>query len=72
MAATEMLVDELAAETGRDAIALRRLNVLKSGMKNTQGLVPAGHLRMDELLALAEQEPLWICLLYTSPSPRDS
>ena len=60
MAATEMLVDELAAETGRDAIALRRLNVLKSGMKNTQGLVPAGHLRMDELLALAEQEPLWI------------
>ncbi|GLS79840.1 xanthine dehydrogenase family protein molybdopterin-binding subunit [Paracoccus marinus] len=59
MAATEMLVDEIATETGRDAIALRRINVLKSGMKNTQGAVPSGHLRIDEILALAENDPLW-------------
>lgn len=59
MASTEMLIDEIAAETGRDAIALRRQNVMKSGMKNTQGAVPSGHLRIDEILALAEQDPMW-------------
>ncbi|TXB71306.1 molybdopterin-dependent oxidoreductase [Paracoccus aurantiacus] len=59
MAATEMLVDEIADEIGRDPIALRRLNVIGSGMKNTQGAVPSGQMRIDEILALAEQEPLW-------------
>src|SRR5690606_16622881 len=53
MAATEMMVDELAERLGVDAIALRQKNVLKSGMKNTQGAIPAGALRLDEILAKA-------------------
>jgi CO/xanthine dehydrogenase Mo-binding subunit len=59
MTATEMMVDEIAQDLGVDAIELRRRNVLKSGMKNTQGAVPAGLLRADEILAEAEQDPLW-------------
>ena len=59
MTATEMLVDEIAAEIGMDPIALRRLNVIGTGMKNTQGAVPSGQMRIDEILALAEQDPLW-------------
>jgi CO/xanthine dehydrogenase Mo-binding subunit len=59
MTATELLVDEIAGDLGVDAIELRRRNVLKSGMKNTQGAIPAGMLRADEILAEAAQEPLW-------------
>jgi CO/xanthine dehydrogenase Mo-binding subunit len=50
MAATEMMVDEIAGRLGVDAIDLRRKNALKSGMKNTQGAVPAGALRLHEIL----------------------
>jgi CO/xanthine dehydrogenase Mo-binding subunit len=59
MSATEMLVDEVAAELGMDPIALRRRNVMKSGMKNTQGAIAAGALRADEVLAAAAAHPLW-------------
>lgn len=50
MAATEMMVDEIAGRLGVDAIDLRRRNALRSGMKNTQGAVPAGALRLHEIL----------------------
>ena len=59
MAATEMAVDEIATELGLDAIELRQRNVLKSGMKNTQGAIPAGALRADEVLEKARAHPLW-------------
>ena len=59
MAATEMLVDEAAAALGTDAIDLRLANVFRSGMKNTQGAVPAGALRNDEMLRKAKAHPLW-------------
>jgi CO/xanthine dehydrogenase Mo-binding subunit len=59
MSATEMLVDEAAAELGLDAIDFRRRNVLKAGMKNTQGAIAAGALRADEILAAAAAHPLW-------------
>jgi len=59
MAATEMAVDEIAAKLGMDAIDLRLKNVLKSGMKNTQGAIPAGAVRADEILEKAKQHPLW-------------
>lgn len=59
MAATEMLVDEMAAELGIDAIELRLRNVLKSGMKNTQGAIPAGAIRADEVLERARVHPMW-------------
>ena len=59
MAATELMVDEIAAAIGKDPMALRRANVFKSGMKNTQGAIPAGHLRGDEILERAEKHPIW-------------
>lgn len=60
MVTTEMMVDEIAGDLGIDAIELRRRNVLKSGMKNTQGAIPAGAIRANELLEAAAAEPLWI------------
>ncbi|WP_028629668.1 xanthine dehydrogenase family protein molybdopterin-binding subunit [Metapseudomonas resinovorans] len=59
MAATEMMVDEVAARLGVDPIELRRKNVFKSGMKNTQGAIPAGALRLDEILDKAAQHEVW-------------
>ncbi len=59
MSATEMMVDEIAAELKLDPIELRRRNVLKSGMKNSQGAIPGGALRADEVLAKARAHPLW-------------
>jgi CO/xanthine dehydrogenase Mo-binding subunit len=59
MSATEMLVDETAAALGVDAIELRRRNVFRTGMKNTQGAIPGGAMRAEEILARAAQHPLW-------------
>jgi len=59
MAATEMMVDEIADRLGIDAIDLRKKNVLLSGMKNTQGAVPAGALRLHEILEKAAGFDLW-------------
>lgn len=59
MAATEMMVDEIAGRLGVDAIELRRVNALKSGMKNTQGAVPAGALRLHEILDKAAAHDWW-------------
>lgn len=60
MAPTEMLVDEIAEQIGMDAIALRQKNMLRTGMRNTQGAVPAGQLRIGEILALAAKESVWV------------
>ncbi|HEU5135720.1 MAG TPA: molybdopterin cofactor-binding domain-containing protein [Steroidobacteraceae bacterium] len=59
MSATEMLVDEAAQSLGIDAIDLRLKNVFRTGMKNTQGAVPIGALRNDEILERAKVHPLW-------------
>lgn len=59
MSATEMMVDEFAEQLGLDPIDLRLKNVLKSGMKNTQGAIPGGAIRADEVLAKAKVHPLW-------------
>ena len=59
MAATEMMVDEIAEMLGLDPIEFRLQNVLKSGMKNTQGAVPGGAVRADEILERARVHPLW-------------
>ncbi|RXZ42111.1 xanthine dehydrogenase family protein molybdopterin-binding subunit [Crenobacter cavernae] len=59
MAATEMAVDEIAEKLGMDAIDFRLKNVLKSGMKNTQGAIPAGAIRADEVMQKAQAHPLW-------------
>ncbi len=60
MAATEMMVDELAAELKIDPIEFRLRNVLKSGMKNTQGAIPAGAIRADEVLEKAAKHEMWL------------
>lgn len=59
MGATEMLVDEVAAALKIDPIELRQRNVFKTGMKNTQGAIPGGAMRADEVLAKARAHPLW-------------
>lgn len=59
MAATEMMVDEVAGLLGVDAIELRRVNAMKTGMKNTQGAVPAGALRLHEILDKAAVHDWW-------------
>src|SRR3546814_9220492 len=59
MAATEMMIDEIAAALQLDPIEFRLRNVLKSGMKNTQCAVPAGAVRADEILQKAAAHPLW-------------
>ncbi len=59
MAATEMMVDEFAEQLKLDPIELRLKNALRSGMKNTQGAIPAGAIRVDEVLEAAKAHPLW-------------
>ncbi|KZY41316.1 aldehyde oxidase [Roseovarius sp. HI0049] len=59
MVAMELLVDEVAEDLGRDPIELRRINVFHSGDKNTQGAIPGGALRADEMLEAAAADPIW-------------
>ncbi|WP_322030462.1 xanthine dehydrogenase family protein molybdopterin-binding subunit [Paraburkholderia sp. J76] len=59
MAATEMMIDEMAGQLKLDPIDFRLSNVLRSGMKNTQGAIPAGAVRADEVLEKARAHPLW-------------
>ena len=60
MAATEMMIDEMAEQLNVDAIDFRLKNALRSGMKNTQGAVPAGAIRVEEILQKAKVHPLWV------------
>src|SRR5690606_33815614 len=57
--ATEMMMDEMAARLNLDPIDFRKRNVLKSGTKNTQGAIPAGAVRADEILGLAAKHDIW-------------
>ena len=59
MTATELMVDEVAEQLGMDAIELRLKNVFKTGMKNTQGAIPGGAFRIEEMLNKAIKHPLW-------------
>jgi CO/xanthine dehydrogenase Mo-binding subunit len=59
MGATEMLVDEIAGRLGLDPIEFRLRNVIKSGMRNSQGAIPGGAIRAEEVLRKAQQHPLW-------------
>lgn len=59
MTATELMVDELAGMLRLDPIEFRLRNVIRSGMKNSQGAIPAGAVRADEVLHRARAHPLW-------------
>jgi CO/xanthine dehydrogenase Mo-binding subunit len=59
MTATELMIDETADELGLDPIEFRLRNVLKTGMRNTQGAIPTGALRAEAVLEKARVHPLW-------------
>lgn len=59
MTMTELMVDEVAAELGMDAVELRRRNAMRPGYPNTQGAVPMGDPRNVEMLDRAGQHPMW-------------
>lgn len=59
MTITELMVDEIAAELGMDAIELRRRNALRAGYPNTQGAVQLGDPRNVEMLDRAVEHPVW-------------
>jgi CO/xanthine dehydrogenase Mo-binding subunit len=59
MSATEMMVDEAAELLGIDPIEFRKTNAFRSGMKNSQGAVPSGAMRHQEILEKAQKHPLW-------------
>jgi CO/xanthine dehydrogenase Mo-binding subunit len=58
--ATELLMDEVAAELKLDPIEFRQKNVLKSGMKLGTGSIPVGAIRLDQILERAKGHPLWL------------
>jgi CO/xanthine dehydrogenase Mo-binding subunit len=54
-----LMVDEVAAELGLDPIEFRLRNVMKTGMRTTQGAVPDGIQRGEAVLQRAKAHPLW-------------
>src|SRR5690242_18760529 len=59
LTATELMIDEIAGELGLDAIEFRLRNVLKTGMRNTQGAIPLGTQRAETGLEQARGHALW-------------
>ncbi|WP_039949941.1 xanthine dehydrogenase family protein molybdopterin-binding subunit [Wohlfahrtiimonas chitiniclastica] len=59
MPALDILLDEAAQILKADPIEFRLKNMMQSGMKNTQGAIPAGALRGQEVLQKCSQHPLW-------------
>ena len=53
------MVDEIAQELGIDPIEFRLVNVLKTGMRNTQGRSPAAQFEPGEVLEKARAHVLW-------------
>ena len=49
MATMESMMNEMASDLGVDAIKLRQANVMVSGQRNTQGAIPNGALRYQEI-----------------------
>jgi CO/xanthine dehydrogenase Mo-binding subunit len=59
LTATELMVDEIAGQLGLDPIEFRLRNVLKTGMRNSQGAIPDGIQRAEAVLEKARTHPLW-------------
>lgn len=57
--AFDTLMDEAAHLLGEDPVAFRLNNLMKSGMKNAQGAIPAGMMRGGEVLENCAEHPLW-------------
>ena len=59
MPALDTLMDEAAQILQVDPIEFRLNNMMHSGMKNTQGAIPAGMLRGKSVLKKCSEHPLW-------------
>ncbi|EKT58297.1 xanthine dehydrogenase family protein molybdopterin-binding subunit [Providencia sneebia] len=59
MSAMDMIMDEAAQLLKADPIEFRRTNLMQSGMKNTQGAIPGGAIRADEVLTRCSEHPMW-------------
>jgi CO/xanthine dehydrogenase Mo-binding subunit len=57
--AVETLVDEAAVALGRDPIALREVNILRTGDRTITGAPLTQTLRLAEICRLAREHPLW-------------
>ena len=54
------MIDEIAAALGLDPIEFRLRNVLKTGMKTTQGAIPLGTQRAEAVLEKSRAHALWV------------
>ncbi|OYQ90536.1 aldehyde oxidase [Wohlfahrtiimonas chitiniclastica] len=59
MPSLDTLMDEAAHLLGADPVEFRLKNLLRSGMKNTQGAIPGGMMRGDEVLTKCAEHPIW-------------
>ncbi len=59
MTAFDTLLDETAKLLQKDPVEFRLNNLMQSGMKNTQGAIPAGMMRGGEALKACAEHPLW-------------
>ncbi|MBS7825043.1 xanthine dehydrogenase family protein molybdopterin-binding subunit [Wohlfahrtiimonas chitiniclastica] len=59
MTAFDTLLDEAAHILHIDPVEFRMNNLMKSGMKNTQGAIPAGDMRGGEALSTCAEHPIW-------------
>jgi CO/xanthine dehydrogenase Mo-binding subunit len=53
------MIDEAASVLGRDPVAFRKANLLKTGGKTMVGNVVAGALRSREVLDRLGSKPIW-------------
>lgn len=59
MPALDTLMDEAANTLGVDPVQFRLKNMMKSGMKNTQGAIPGGMMRGEEVLIACSEHEIW-------------
>ncbi|WP_026878591.1 molybdopterin cofactor-binding domain-containing protein [Ignatzschineria larvae DSM 13226] len=59
MPAMDTLMDEAAKLLNIDPVEFRLNNLMKSGMKNTQGAIPGGMMRGEEVLTACAEQAIW-------------
>ena len=59
LTALEVMIDEAASVLGRDPVAFRKSNLLRTGGKTMVGNVVAGALRSGEVLDRLVSKPIW-------------
>lgn len=59
MPAMDTLMDEAAKLLNIDPVEFRLNNLMRSGMKNTQGAIPGGMMRGEEVLTTCAKQTIW-------------